>query len=206
MIEHRRHQRIRFNAQPLVRFGQAGSSGTGRLENLSLGGLMVCTNIPLKTGDIFGCEFSVSGSVLIDISAVVVSCVGQLYSVRFQSGPVSEQLLKGEITRALSSGKGSILTVNDSQGRRVVRVVGGLNGSLRNDFMHALLKVGVDEVDLSSVTDIDHDGVELCRIATQTGRIAIVRPSCNISDELAAIVGWESCLTSLAAPNQLDNK
>jgi hypothetical protein len=192
MKEQRRHQRIRFNAQPLVRFGQTGSSGTGRLENLSLGGLMVCSELPLKIGDAFGCEFSVLGAVLIDISAIVVGCVGDLYSVRFQLGPVSEQLLKNEISSALSSGKGSILTVNELQGRRVIRVTGGLNGCLRNDFMYALTKVGVDEIDLSNVTDIDHAGAELCRIAAQTNRIVIVRPSCRINDELAAIAGWRS--------------
>ncbi|MDR1934491.1 MAG: PilZ domain-containing protein [Candidatus Accumulibacter sp.] len=190
MREQRRHQRVRFNAQPLVRFGQAGHSGAGRLENLSLGGLMVCTELPLKVGSAFGCDFSVLGSVLIDISAIVVGCVGKLYSARFQAGPVSEQLLKDEIELALSSGKGSVLSVNELQGRRVMRVAGGLNGSLRDDFMHSLTKVGVDEIDLSKVTDIDNTGAELCRIAAQTNRIAIVRPACRVSDELAAIAGW----------------
>jgi hypothetical protein len=192
MKEQRRHQRIRFNAQPHVRFGQARASGIGRLENLSLGGLMVSLKLPLKVGGAVGCEFSVLGVVLIDISAIVVGCVGNLYSVRFQAGPVSEYLLKSEIDRALSSGKGSILSVNELQGRRVMRVAGGLNESLRNDFMHTLIKVGVEEIDLSKVTDIDRVGAELCRIATQTQQIAIIRPSFQISDELAAIAGWQS--------------
>jgi hypothetical protein len=192
MSEQRRHQRVRFNAQPHVRFGQMGIGGTGRLENLSLGGLMVCAELPLKIGEPLGCDFSVLGSVLIDISAVVVGCVGNLYSVRFQVGPVSEQLLKNEIELALICGKGSVLSVNEVQGRRVMRVAGGLNGCLRNDFMHGLTKVGVDEIDLSKVTDIDRTGAELCRIAAQTNRIAIVRPACRVSDELAAIAGWQS--------------
>ncbi|MDR3220973.1 MAG: PilZ domain-containing protein [Candidatus Accumulibacter sp.] len=192
MTEQRRHQRIRFNAQPHVRFGQACAGGLGRLENLSLGGLMVSSKSPLKLGDAVGCEFSVLGSIVIDISAIVVGCVSNLYSVRFQAGPVSEYLLKNEIDRALSSGKGSILSVNELQGRRVMRVAGGLNESLRSDFMHTLIKMGVDEIDLSKVTDIDRAGAELCRIATQTGQIVIVRPSFPISDELTAIAGWQS--------------
>ena len=190
MNEQRRHQRIRFNMPPLVRLGQAGGTGLGRLENLSLGGLMVRTELPLKVGDAFGCEFSVFGSVLIDISPVVVSRVGDLYCARFQAGPVSEQLLKDEIARALSCGKASVLSLNEFQGRRVMRVVGGLNGSLRNDFMHGLAKVGVDEIDLSEVNDIDSAGAELCRIAAQVYRIGVVRPACRISNEMAAIAGW----------------
>ncbi|MDR0576680.1 MAG: PilZ domain-containing protein [Candidatus Accumulibacter sp.] len=191
MGEQRRHQRIRFNEPPFVRLGQAGRTGMGRLENLSLGGLMVRADLPLKTGDAFGCEFSVLGSVLIDISAVVVGCVGELYSARFQAGPISEQLLKDEIASALSIGKASILSVNELRGRRVMRVSGGLNECLRGDFMHALTKVGVDEIDLSKVTDIDRAGAELCRIARDHG-ISVIRPSCPIGDELAAIAGWRA--------------
>ncbi|MFT3962744.1 PilZ domain-containing protein [Propionivibrio sp.] len=190
MKEQRRHQRVRFNVQPLVRLGQAGSTGLGRLENLSLGGLMVRTELPLQVGQALGCEFSVFGSVLIDISAVAVSRVGDLYCARFQPGPVSEQLLKDEIARALACGKASVLSLNEFQGRRVMRVAGGLNGCLRNDFMHGLIKVGVDEIDLSQVNDIDLAGAELCRIATQTYRIGVVRPACVIDDEMAAIAGW----------------
>jgi hypothetical protein len=191
MKEHRRHQRVRFNAQPLVRLGQAGSTGFGRLENLSLGGLMLRTELSLKVGEACGCEFSILGSVLIDISAVIVGCVGDLYSARFQVGPVSEHLLKDEIAIALSCGKGSALSLNELQGRRVIRVMGGLNESLSDDFMHGL-KVGVDEIDLLNVTDIDYAGAKLCRIAAQTYHIGIVRPSCHISDEIAAIAGWRT--------------
>jgi hypothetical protein len=192
MKEQRRHQRIRFNAQPLVRLGQTGGRGTGRLENLSLGGLMVRTRLQMKLGGTLGCEFSVLGSVQIDISAIVVGCVGDFCGVRFQAGPVSEWLLKDEVELALSSGKGSTFSVNEVQGRRVLRVVGGLNESLRADFMHSLGQGGVDEIDLSKVTDIDLAGANLCRIAAQTHRIAIVRPACPISDEIAEIAGWGS--------------
>jgi hypothetical protein len=190
MKEQRRHQRIRFNVQPLVRLGQAGSRGTGRLENLSLGGLMVRTRLQMKIGGAVGCEFSVLDHVLIDISAVVVGCVGDFCSVRFQAGPVSERLLKDEIEFALSSGKGSAFSMNEVQGRRVMRVIGGLNESLRSDFMHSLSQGGVDEIDLSRVTDIDPAGAKLCRIAAQTHKITIVRPACPVSDEIAEIAGW----------------
>lgn len=189
MKEQRRHQRVRFNGQPLVRLGKAGGTGLGRLENLSLGGLMVRTELPLTVGEAFGCEFSVFGSVLIDLSAVVVSRVGELYCARFQAGPISERLIEGEITRALASGKASVLSLNEFDGRRVMRVVGGLNGCLHNDFMHGLNKVGVDVVDLSGVTDIDHAGAELCRIATQRHRVGIVRPASRVNDVLVAIAG-----------------
>lgn len=190
-IEQRRHQRIRFNAQPSVRLGQAGNRGTGRLGNLSLGGLMVRTRLQMKVGAAVGCEFSVLDAVLIDISAVVVGCVGDFCSVRFQAGPVSERLLKDEIELALSTGKGSAFSVNEVQGRRVMRVIGGLNESLRNDFMHSLSQGSVDGIDLSRVTAIDHAGAKLCRIAAQTHRIDIIRPACPVSDEIAEIAGWQ---------------
>jgi hypothetical protein len=53
-----------------------------------------------------------------------------------------------------------------------------------------LSKGGIDEIDLSKVTDVDHAGVRLCRIAAQTRRIAIVRPACPVSNEIAEIAGW----------------
>jgi hypothetical protein len=190
MKEQRRHQRIRFNVQPVVRMGQAGMIRLGRLENLSLGGLMVRTDLPLKSGEIFGCEFSIFGFYLIDISAVVVGSVGELFSSRFQAGPISEVLLQDEMLRALSSGKGSVLSVNELQGRRVMRIQGGLNESLRNDFLHGL-KIGVDEIDLSKVTDIDLVGAELCQIALKQ-QVGLIRPVGRVSDEIAAAVGWQN--------------
>lgn len=187
MKEQRRHQRIRFGVPPLVRLGQSGLTGIGRLENLSLGGLMVRTALPLRVGEAFGCEFAVFGEALIDMSAIVVSRIGDAYCARFQAGPISQHLIEDVISRALASGKASVLTLNESQGRRVMRVAGGLNGCLHSDFMHGLTKVGVDEIDLSAVTDIDTAGVELCRIATEVHRVGIVRPSSGIAEKLAAL-------------------
>ena len=189
MKEQRRHQRIRFNVQPLVRLGQFGFTGMGRLENLSLGGLMLRTDLPLKVGEVFGCEFAVFGSALVDMSAVVVSRVGDLFCARFEAGPISELLIEDVIAQALSSGKASILSLNEFQGRRVMRVAGGLNGCLHNDFMHGLTKVGVDEIDLSGVTDIDNAGVELCRIAAEVHQVGIVRPSSCVHEKLAGLTG-----------------
>ena len=192
MEEKRQHQRVRFNVQPLVRLGQMGHTGLGRLENLSFGGLMLRTDVSLKVGEVFGCEFSVVGSVLIDISAVVVGRVGDLFSARFRSGPISERLLKDEIARSLSSGKGSVLSMNTINGRRSMRVVGGLNACLSSDFMHGLTNVSVDEIDLSATRDIDTVGAELCRIAAQDYHVYIAPPPCRISAEVAALTGWRS--------------
>lgn len=190
MKEQRRHQRVRFNVQPLVRLGQAGCTGMGRLENLSPGGLMVRTDLPLRVGEAFGCEFSVFAPVLVDVSPVVVSRVGDLFCARIQAGPVSACLIDEVIACALSSGRASVLSVNEFQGRRIMRVAGGLNGSLHNDFMHGLTRVGVDEIDLTGVTDIDPAGAELCRIAAQVHRICIVRPASRVDAKLAELAGW----------------
>ena len=179
MKEQRRHQRIRFNNLPRVRIGQFGFTGTGELENLSLGGLLLRTDLPLKVGEAFGCEFVVFDSPLIDMSAVVVNKIGDRYGARFQAGPISELLIQEAIDNALASGKASILSINELQGRKVMRIVGGLNDGLRNDFMHGLIKVGVDDLDLSSVSRIDSAGLDLCRIAVEHHKVEIVsRSSC----------------------------
>lgn len=177
MKEQRRHQRIRFNTMPLVRIGQFGLGGAGTLENLSIGGLMLRTELPLKVGEAFGCEFTVFDSPLIDMAGMVASKIGDLFGARFQAGPVSEWLIQDAIDNAIDQGKASILSINDLQGRKVMRIVGGLNAGLRNDFMHSLTKVGVDEMDLSGVTEIDSAGLELCRSAIGQFKVGIVNPS-----------------------------
>jgi ABC-type transporter Mla MlaB component len=173
MSEQRRHQRIRFSQPPQIRVGQNGQAGQGELQNLSLGGLMLTTEIDLKTGEIFGCEFSVFGSPLIDMPAVVVSRIGKVYSARFQAGPISEILIQGAIDSALASGKASLLSIRDLQGRKVMRIAGGLNSSLSADFMHGLTKGGVAEVDLSAVTDIDSSGLALCLLAVEKYKVKL---------------------------------
>lgn len=167
MSEQRRHQRIRFNLPPRIRVGQNGQSGKGELQNLSLGGLMLTSDVPLKTGEVFGCEFSVFGSPLIDMPAVVVSKIGEIYSARFHAGPISEILIQGAIDSALASGKASLLSIHDRQGRKVMRIAGGLNNGLGVDFMYALTKGGVAELDLAEVTDIDSSGLALCLLAVE---------------------------------------
>ena len=186
MKEQRRHQRIRFNSLPLMRIGQSGFAGKGHLENLSLVGMMLRTELPLKVGKAFGCEFVVFESPLIDLSAVVVSRIGNLYGARFQAGPISEWLIQEAIDNALTLGKASVLSINELQGRKVMRIAGGLNAGLRNDFMHSLTKMGVDEMDLSGVTEIDSAGIELCRIAVDQHRVGIVRPSSCVLAVMAA--------------------
>jgi hypothetical protein len=166
MSEQRRHQRIRFNSPPTILVGQNGQRGKGELQNLSLGGLMLSSDIPLKTGEVFGCEFSVFGSQLIDMPAMVVSKVGEFYSARFQAGPISEILIQEAIDSALASGKASLLSIHDLHGRKVMRIVGGLNSGLTVDFMYSLTK-GVAELDLSAVTQIDSKGMDLCLLAIE---------------------------------------
>jgi len=168
MSEQRRHQRIRFNQPPSIRVGQGGRSGEGELQNLSLGGLMLRTDVPLTVGEVFGCEFTVFGSPLIDMPAVVMGRIGDdLYSARFHAGPISKILIQGAIDSALAAGKASILSIHELQGRKVMRIAGGLNNGLRGDFMHGLTRVGVSELDLSGVTAIDSGGLALCLIAAE---------------------------------------
>ena len=138
---------------------------------------MVRSELPLRSGEAFGCEFSVVNSPLIDISAVVVNKIGNLYGARLQTGPLSESLLQDAIDNALASGHASVLSINDLQGRKVMRVIGGLTVSLRNDFLHSLTKMTVDDLDLSGVTEIDQEGVALCHAAVNEYKVQIVRAS-----------------------------
>lgn len=188
MSEQRRHQRIRFSAPPSVRIGQSGCSGRGTLENLSLSGLMLRTDFALRTAETFGCEFSVRDSAAIDLTATVVSKIGDCYGARFEQGPIGEWLIQDAIDAALAAGKASILSINDHDGRTVMRVIGGLNGSLRNDFLHGLTRVGVADIDLSGVTEIDADGLELCRIAIERHGVTISRQSRCVASGLEGYI------------------
>lgn len=172
MLDQRRHQRIRFSVPPLVKIGHGGAIGEGWIENLSVSGLMARSNLALEVGHTAGCEFSLFGSPIIDVPAMVVSRVGDLFGARFQTGPINQVLIDDAINAALASGQASILAVRELAGRRVMRISGGLNGALRNDFMHALTRVGVDEIDLEAVTAVDQSGLALCLVAT--GRHGVV--------------------------------
>jgi len=187
MKEQRKHQRIRFNTMPIVRIGQFGIAGTGTLENLAIGGLMIRTDLPLKLGEACGCEFVVFDSPLIDISATVVSKIGDLFNARFQAGPLSEWLIKEAMNGALSSGRASVLSINDLQGRKVMRVSGGLSRGLRNDFMHHLTRMGIDDLDLSGVTELDDAGIELCRVAVKQYKVRIVRASTCVREAISLV-------------------
>lgn len=167
LFEQRRHQRIRFGNPPSVRIGYGGSIGEGLILNLSLSGLMMRTGLELEIGHTVGCEFSLFGSSVIDVPVSVVSRVGDLFGGRFQTGPINQVVIDDAINAALARGHASILSVNDLAGRKVMRISGGLNGTLGSDFMHALTRVGVDEIDLGGVTTVDQAGLDLCLLATR---------------------------------------
>ena len=126
---------------------------------------MLRTSLELRIGRRFGCEFSLFGSPLIDVSAVAVSRVGDIFGARFDSGPISQIVLDDAIEIAIAHGHASILTTHEIGGRRIMRIIGGLTGALRNDFMHALTRVGVNEIDASAVTAVDQAGIALCLTA-----------------------------------------
>lgn len=173
MREQRRHQRIRFGSPPPIRLGSNGSIGDGYIENLSLSGVMVRTHMPLEVGRNFGCEFSIFGSPLIDVVAATVSRIGDLYGARFIAGPISERLIEDAMNSALATGWASVVTMHNRDGRKVMRVSGGLSGTLANDFEYSLGKVGVDEFDFSEVTRVEGPGLELCLRAVLQHQVEI---------------------------------
>lgn len=166
MQEQRRHQRIRFGVPPSMKIGYGGVMGGGVIENLSLSGIMFSTSMALEIGHTAGCEFSLFGSPVIDVPAAVVSRVGSVFGARFQTGPINQVVIEDAINRALAGGQASILNIHEISGKKVMRISGGLNGALRNDFMHALTRVGVSEIDAEAVTSVDQAGLALCLVAT----------------------------------------
>lgn len=197
MLDQRRHQRIRFGNLPKVSIGFSGAIGEGLIENLSLSGLMVRTAMPLEISHNIGCEFRIFGSPLIDVPATVVSRVGNLFGVRFQSGPINQILIDDAISSALASGNASILAVHESGGQKIMRITGGLCSSLRNDFMHALTRVGVDEIDLEGVTLVDQAGLALCLVASNRHGVKLGVQSPCFAD------AWKR---ALAVPGEIEKQ
>lgn len=182
MLDQRRHQRIRFGEPPRIDIGFGGRIGEGAIENLSLSGVMLKTDMALEIGRTVGCEFSLFGSPVIDVPAVVVSRVGDLFGARFQVGPINQILIEDALSSALAVGQASILSVHELAGRKVMRITGGLNGSLRNDIMHALTRVGVKELDVEAVTAVDQSGLALCLVATTRHGVEIGAQSACFAD------------------------
>ncbi|MCG2575953.1 PilZ domain-containing protein [Dechloromonas sp. XY25] len=195
MLDQRRHQRIRFGVPQTIRIGYGGVIGEGVIENLSLSGLMMRTTMSLDISHNIGCEFSVFDSPVIDVPAAVVSRVCDLYGVRFQPGPISQILIEDAINSALTKGQASILSVHELGGRKTMRITGGLSAVLRSDFMHALTRMGVDEIDLEGVTAVEQAGLALCLVATKRHGVAIGAQSSCFAE------AWES---ALAVPGGLE--
>lgn len=173
MQEQRRHQRIRFGTPLVIQIGYNGQLEKGRLENLSLSGFMVRTNISLEIGKNFGCEFKIMGSVRIDAPATAVSRLGDLYGARFHVGPINERLVKNAMEDAIANGSASSVSTHNVRGKKVMCVSGGLNATLENDFSYALTKAGINELDLSAVTCVDNDGLNLCKDAMRNYGVTI---------------------------------
>ncbi|MDP3639432.1 MAG: PilZ domain-containing protein [Azonexus sp.] len=167
MLDQRRHQRIRFCSPPSIKIGYGGAIGEGAIENLSLSGIMLRSSLALEVGHIAGFEFSLFGSPVIDVPATVVSRVGNLFGARFQTGPINQILIEDALNAALAEGQATIFSLHELGGRKVMRIMGGLNATLRNDFMHALTRVGVQEIDVEAVTAVDQGGLALCLVATR---------------------------------------
>jgi ABC-type transporter Mla MlaB component len=177
MQEQRRHVRIRF-AKPLPAYvGHKGQNLRAELHNVSLGGALLRTDLPLAIGDRFGLEFALQGMGIDTVPIVISRGLGDLVGVRFDLGPASEIQLEGAIQDSLRNGIASVLSMHTLAGRKVMRIAGALNLSLRNDFFHALDKMGVAEIDLSEVTTVDADGLALCVVAAERRGVVIERLS-----------------------------
>ncbi|MBS1189984.1 MAG: PilZ protein [Rhodocyclaceae bacterium] len=177
MQDKRRHQRIRFRSPPPIRIGYGGVVGQGSIENLSLSGLMLRTEMKLDVGHRAGCEFSLFGSPMIDLPAIVVNRMGDLIGLRMESGPISQILISDAIAAALAEGHACVLTMHETEAGKIMRIAGGLNGTLQTDVMYSLTRVGVDEIDVSEVTAVDRAGLALCLLAQGRYGVRIGRQS-----------------------------
>lgn len=185
MLEQRRYPRIRFVVPQPIHVGRSGQRGRGTIENLSLTGLMLRSKLETKTGEPLGCEFSILGSPAIDLVSTVVSRLGDLTGVRFTPGPLSQVLISTIIDTAIGAGKAAVLSFHEAQGSKRMRVSGGLTTALRNDFLHGLHRMQINELDLSGVTLIDHDGAALCVEALNSGQLQLVGVAACVRAALA---------------------
>ncbi len=171
MQDRRRHPRIRFGHPPAIRLGMSGATGEGLIENVSTSGLMLRTDMELPINHVIGVEFVLGSAFPVDVPANVISRVGDLYCLRFRTGPLSYAALDLAIDHALSQGIASTVVIHEIAGKRVMCIAGGLNDGIGGDFMHALTRVGIDEIDLSEVTAVDRSGLALCTVAKIRHRV-----------------------------------
>jgi len=183
--EQRRYPRIRFDTLLPMRVGHQGELVAGGLENLSLGGLMFRADIELMVGETVGVEFSVFDSPVIDMPVSIASRVGSgLYGARFNAGPISNILIESAIEGAIRKGKATIITIHDREDGKLMRIVGGLTVTAKNEFMHGLSRAGIAELDLSEVTRIDAEGVALCSLAVSRYGVRIGQRSLCVDEAL----------------------
>lgn len=176
MNEQRRYPRIRFSRPLPAYVGLRGQTVRAEIHNLSQSGALLRTDLPLQSGDRFGLEFALQGLGL-DLVPTVVSRIGELIGVRFEPGPASAIQLDEAMNDSIRNGIASVLSMHNRGGRKVMRIAGALNLSLRNDFFHVLEKMGVAEIDLSEVTSVDADGLALCMVAAEKNGVIIERLS-----------------------------
>ncbi len=176
MSERRRHQRVRFAEGVRLRIGYDGQLADASLENLSLGGLMLCCPRELPIRQLYGVEIIVSDRMCIELVVQLVNRVGDRYGARFSPGPLSEAQIRLAVSDGLSAGRASMHSVKVEDGRRIMRVNGLLGSGMRADILLAL-NSGVAEVDLSGVTAVDAEGQELCALIAADRRAMIVRPA-----------------------------
>lgn len=143
------------------------------LENLSVSGLMLRTSLPLEIGQDIGIACAFPWSAAIDLPVTIVSRVGDLYGARFRAGPLTETILADTVGEALQRGDASTASVHELGGCRVLRIVGGLNESLRGDLLHFIERVGVDEIDAAEVTAVDVATLAIFKSALQAGRLRL---------------------------------
>ena len=183
--EQRRYPRIRFDTLLPIRVGHQGELVSGGLENLSLGGLMFRADIELMVGETVGVEFRVFDSPVIDMPVSIASRVGSgLYGARFNAGPISNLLIESAIEGAIRKGKATIITIHDREDGKLMRIVGGLTVTAKNEFMHGLSRAGIAELDLSEVTRIDVEGVALCSLAVSRYGVRIGQRSLCVEEAL----------------------
>ena len=117
MSDRRKHQRIRFAHPPSVRIGYGGRAGEGRIENLSLSGLMLFSPFTLVVGHVVGCEFALGRWPRLDVAARVVSHVGEFYGLRIEPGLIAPFILDEAIPGQLASGQAATLSFHTLSGK-----------------------------------------------------------------------------------------
>ena len=177
MQERRRHQRVRCTHLPPFSIWAACGLGQGSLENLSISGVMLRTDLALRVGQPVGLAVGGLRGHAFETVASVVSRVGDLIGLRFRNAPLAMPHIEAIISDLLQRGEASAATLHDLGGQKTLRVCGGFTPAIDAELRHFVERVANGQLDVGEVTAVDPTTLAHCLPALLTGQIKLAAAS-----------------------------